>query len=860
MGIHHKQYHCRRCHAGAADFAGVGATLHYPPDLLLEPRHLDIALRVDIEGRSAAGVVTTRVEARADGTHALTLDAVDFLDVSVSDPWGAEVRWRYDGLKLVVTWLAPWKVGESRELAVAYRVVEPVSGLFFSAPSEAFPDAPRFAATDHETERARHWLPCIDLPTVRQSLAFHLTVAEGLTALANGEKVGEQANGDGTVTVDWRLDQRCPSYITCFAVGEFVSVDGGEFDGKPLAYFASPYHAPEDLERSFGRTGKMLAWMTERLGHPLPWPKYYQFALPGIGGAMENISLVSWDDVFVMDATLAREWTWLVDQINVHEMAHTWFGDMVVCRDFAHAWLKESWATYMETCWLEDTEGADEQCYNLYRDAEAYFGEADDRYMRPLVTRQFRTSWQMYDAHLYPGGACRLHTLRCELGDAAFWAAVQDYLHSHAFGVVETEDFRRMMEKHSGRSLGRFFDQWIYGAGYPKIELEFSYDDDARQGRFVITQAQVAADKEDEGTVFHLSTDLAWTIDGVTETCPVRLDRRVVNVTVPMAKDPAMVRFDPGQKILHKLTFKAGRPKLVHQLEHAPDVAGRAIAAHALAELGTRAAVEALVAQYAREPFWGVRRELAKALSAIPLSAAVEALASIVRDEKDDMVLDGVFRVLGDLRESGLREAIGARLDAGDLGYWATAFALEALGSQRDAAPWERLVEAAGTTGFAGIVQSGALRALSKTHRQEAAALLREKLVPGAIDRRARRAAVAALGDVARSVDDREKDRCREALEDRLRDADATVRLAAVNALGAMKATGSIEAIEALRGQLPAQQQVGLDDVVTGLRASGDSAVAALQTRFEKLEERYRKLNDHVQELEARIDPKKPDA
>ena len=36
-------------------------------------------------------------------------------------------------------------------------------------------------------------------------------------------------------------------------------------------------------------------------------------------------------------------------------MAHSYFGDAVVCRDFAHAWLKESWATYIEHAWLEDT-------------------------------------------------------------------------------------------------------------------------------------------------------------------------------------------------------------------------------------------------------------------------------------------------------------------------------------------------------------------------------------------------------------------------------------------------------------------------------------------------------------------------
>ena len=52
----------------------------------------------------------------------------------------------------------------------------------------------------------------------------------------------------------------------------------------------------------------------------------------------------------------------------------------------------------------------------------------------------------MYDRHLYPGGAARLHTLRGELGDEAFWSGVQRYVKRYAGQVVETDDFRRELE------------------------------------------------------------------------------------------------------------------------------------------------------------------------------------------------------------------------------------------------------------------------------------------------------------------------------------------------------------------------------------------------------------------------------
>lgn len=39
---------------------------------------------------------------------------------------------------------------------------------------------------------------------------------------------------------------------------------------------------------------------------------------------MENISLVTWDQVLLLDKHLASEWKQMVDSVNIHEMAHRW--------------------------------------------------------------------------------------------------------------------------------------------------------------------------------------------------------------------------------------------------------------------------------------------------------------------------------------------------------------------------------------------------------------------------------------------------------------------------------------------------------------------------------------------------------
>ncbi|MCA8944710.1 MAG: hypothetical protein KDB29_00635, partial [Planctomycetes bacterium] len=309
MGIYH-----------SADFTMPGAEAHYPPDLELEPVHLDIALRVDVAKLTAEGGVTSTIRANRTGASKISLHAADFEDVDVRDADGGKLTWNYDGKQIHVEWDDAFEHGDERKLVVRYKVEKPVTGLFFSNPTKEYPNAGTWAATDHETERARHWLPCIDLPNVRPTLSFHLTADKSFTILANGELVKEEEHDDGTKTAHWELKQRCPSYLTCFALGDFTRCDDGEHNGKPIAYFSSREFSAEDLKRTFGRTGSMLDWITKKLDDPFPFPKYFQFALPGIGGAMENISLVSWDDMLVLDETLAKEWTWQLDQINLHEM------------------------------------------------------------------------------------------------------------------------------------------------------------------------------------------------------------------------------------------------------------------------------------------------------------------------------------------------------------------------------------------------------------------------------------------------------------------------------------------------------------------------------------------------------------
>lgn len=844
---------CRHSATAVEGFASKSAPSHYPPDLQIEPVHLDIDLHIDVDAEQARGVVTHTLAVRGVSPRKLRLNAVDLDITRVEDTQGHALEWRHDGEHLDITWSSPLTQGDEHKVAIHYSVSHPRAGLFFSHPTEETPDATRWAATDHETERARHWLPCIDFPQVRCKLDFHLRADADFTILANGALVGNESHNDGTKTAHWKLEWPCPSYITCFALGDLTRAEDGDFEGRPIAYFADSKHTPQDLVRSFGRTGEMLDWITTKLDEPFPYPKYFQFALPGIGGAMENISLVSWDEIFIMDETLAKEFWWLVDQVNIHEMAHSYFGDAIVCRHFTHAWLKESWATYMESCWLEHKYGEDELLFDFYRNRESYFSEADQDYKRPIVTNTYDTSWQMYDRHLYPGGGARLHMLRKLLGDEVFWKGVRAYVNQNMGRAVETSDFRRAMEEASGRSLVQFFEQWFHSPGYPDIKGSFEWNEESKTATFTIEQQQVKADNDDKGgkePTFAMELELGWRIDGEDHVESLHLTRAKHELTVTLPGKPEFVRIDPHNKLVIKLDFNPGDDMLRAQLTGASDVIGRILAARELVKTNKRKNIEAVREAYTSEPFWGVRLCFAQALGKSGVQPALDAMLALIREEQEPLVFEGFIRALGNYKEKSVKQTLLSMLEDG-LPYRARQAAYEALGALGEHAPLETLIEAAQTPEFAEWPQGGALKGLAASRQESAFKVLMDATHPGErYSHKVRAHAARSLGALSRFLDDRHKEIARDRLVSMLRDENSAARAGAADGLLAARATQAKAALESYKKTLPHQDQVGLAEGLQELSKAKDPKLTELESKLDELQKSYRKLMDKVTSLE----------
>ncbi len=400
-------------------------------------------------------------------------------------------------------------------------------------------------------------------------------------------------------------------------------------------------------------------------------------------------------------------------------------------------------------------------------------------------------------------------------------------------------------------TLGKFFDQWFHSPGYPSLDVTFSHDAKIGQGTFVIKQTQ--ADKEKGIPVFDLDLDIAWTVDGEQSVLRVRVDKESNTYVVAM-QAPEHVRIDPNVRTLMKLAFNPGDDMLKAQLSGASDVVGRIRAGQELVKTGKHENIQAVIKHYGEEPFWGVRIELAESLANANKQVAVDGLAGLLASEIDPMVLVWLIRAAGRIRDAGIRAALLARVEAGQLGYLAQGAAYEALGAQRSDAPFELLLAAAQRDAFGGYAQGGAFGGLAASRQEGALDALLDGVVVGAVSNNARPAAVGALGRLTKGLERQERARGVEGLVDRLRDPNYRVRITAARALAAAGAVEASQALDAFGDGLPVQERSMVNRLLHGVREQARAKAPKAETskELEELKTALRALEERLQKVESR--------
>jgi len=690
-------------------FAFAGTPRQFAPDTPVVFRDLTLAVAVDLRGRAIAGTATYTLEAASERVPELVLDAREMDILRVFDGSGLPLRFSHDGRRLTIRFGASLGRGEPARVAIDFRVQAPRAGFYFILPDAEHPDRVPQAWTQGQDEDSHFWFPCHDSPNARTPVRVLATVPEGNVALSNGRLIevhdGPEA---GTRLFDWRLAEPTATYLVTLVVGPFAEVKQGEVGGVPVAYWVLPGREA-DGERAFGRTPEMIRFFEDLLGVRYPWEKYAQVAVSEfVFGGMENTSMTTQTDATLHDARAHLDFS--SDPLVSHELAHQWFGDLVTCRTWSHAWLNEGFATYFELLWREHALGKDDFDLARLDYADQYRTEDGDRYRRPIVTDRWDEPIDLFDRHLYEKGALVLHMLRREIGDTAFFGGLRRYLERHRGGTVDTHDLQRALEEWTGKSLGRFFAQWVHAAGHPALKARYAWSEEDRLATITLEQTQPVAEGEEP---FHLSVGVSFELPtGQVVERVVTMTQKAQRLVVPLDQEPLLARVDPDADLLRTLEFERPSAMLRRALREDPSVPARIEAAQAMGKDPSPHNLDALGLALRSDPFWGVRAAAAKVIGKIGTDRGLGALEAALGDEHPK-ARRAVVEALGELRSEAAAQLLAAALDRGDASWLVEAEFARSLGKTRQAGiAFEPLVAALDRPSWNEVIRVGALDGL----------------------------------------------------------------------------------------------------------------------------------------------------
>src|SRR5690349_4762441 len=441
---------------------------------------------------------------------------------------------------LVVRLARAARYGDTVRFTVDYHGnIRQGQGLYFFA-DDGRPHRPQQVYSGGGTDGNPRWVPTWGGPADKATWELSATVPRALTVVSNGRLVSDRPAPGGQHTVTWRQEKPASTYLMSLAAAPFVKLSD-RWRGVPVDYYV--YREDSALARPlFGMTPDIIETYGRLTGVPFPWNKYAQVTVADFIGGMENVSattLVDW----LPGPRAYRDRPWYRQSLIPHELAHQWFGDLVTAESWGNYWLNEGMAEFMPgQYWSEKLGAHAEQDY--YLDEYQQFLGLDERRRMPLATYSSN--------NVYPKGALVLEMLKTLLGPQAFWASIHRYLADHAYGTATSDDLRQAVLAATGQSLGWFWSQWIYQAGYPAFTVTSTYDSAAGALTLAVHQTQVDTAKAD-------STGLRFSVPAVFRAAVairvgtaagdlvrrVTIDRRDQTVRIDsLPGPPTMVAFD----------------------------------------------------------------------------------------------------------------------------------------------------------------------------------------------------------------------------------------------------------------------------------------------------------------------------
>lgn len=435
-----------------------------------------LEISVDPAVNFIAGKVTTYFIPDSD-LNTIEFDLTDILLVDSVIFHNAPVNYTHTGdvihINLPVTLLA----GQVDSIAVSYHGVPSNTGFGSFVQTTHGADSIPIMWTLSEPYGAKDWWPCKqDLQDKIDSIDVIITAPPQYNVASNGLLVQEAYLGNNKIS-HWKHRYPIATYLVCFAVTNYnIYYEHVPYGGDTLP--VAVYVYPEKYDIAHPQTPLIVPIMQtydSLFGLYAFSKEKYGLIEFGWGGGMEH-----------QTSTFCYNWDF---DLVAHELAHHWFGDKVTCASWHDIWLNEGFAVWVNAL-----------AYRYV--APIWYPVAKRGSLGAALTEPHGSVWcddttsvdRIFSSHLtYNKGAMILHNLEFTLGDSIMFTALRNYLTdpNRAYSFAATSDLKAHLEETSGKDLTDFFNEWVYGKGFPSYQFIWSQD---FSNRVTVTVVQTQSD------------------------------------------------------------------------------------------------------------------------------------------------------------------------------------------------------------------------------------------------------------------------------------------------------------------------------------------------------------------------------
>lgn len=358
---------------------------------------------------------------------------------------------------VVIQFTSPISTNQLDSISVYYKGAPIALGSYFIEYHNSTP----VVQTLSQPFGSKEWWPCKDALTDKaDSIDIVISCPQMYRSSTNGVLVNESVIGTKRI-MHYKHRYPITTYLIALACTNYITTSyNWDILGTPIKFenWTYPESATWFNNEAYG-VRNALIWFGEKFGtYPFANERYAHTQFSWGGGMEHQTNSFMGSPGHLLAA---------------HELAHQWFGDKTTCNNWKHIWVNEGFASFLHWYYFEK------------HFQPTYFGIIDEYHNE--ITSDSAGSVIIPDAdtlntsrifswrHTYVKGAYVLHILRGMLGDDVFFNCLKAYTNDPAtkYGYSSTSDVKRTFEQASGRNLTSFFNDWVYGEGWPMYQVNW---------------------------------------------------------------------------------------------------------------------------------------------------------------------------------------------------------------------------------------------------------------------------------------------------------------------------------------------------------------------------------------------------